>query len=286
MASLFSSTEVVEYETPWAKGMSSRNARIASLMDVLESPIFIKLSLEANCMADFVQENFINPIWERSGYNPVNTLTYAAIALAVAWVLYKLLKRERIAIDQKFVFSIMPFILFGSTMRVITDAVDTGVMALHAGNPLVDFVLSSHIYDYGYLTVTPGTYVVVGLITIAAVFGLNRIRRPDLIAPLGIALWLSQLVLLASVLQFWSFTALALGIALVGAYAGHLVLRHMKFASRVGALVVFGHALDGAATYTIIDIFGPAVGRQYFEQHVLSRAIGAPGDPTVPHFLV
>ena len=237
-------------------------------------------------MADFVQENFINPIWERSGYNPVNTLTYAAIALAVAWVLYKLLKRERIAIDQKFVFSIMPFILFGSTMRVITDAVDTGVMALHAGNPLVDFVLSSHIYDYGYLTVTPGTYVVVGLITIAAVFGLNRIRRPDLIAPLGIALWLSQLVLLASVLQFWSFTALALGIALVGAYAGHLVLRHMKFASRVGALVVFGHALDGAATYTIIDIFGPAVGRQYFEQHVLSRAIGALGDSMFLYFLV
>ena len=237
-------------------------------------------------MVGFIEEYFIEPIWDRTGYNLVNTLVYAAIALGVAWLLYKVLRRERIVIDEKFVLSIIPFILLGSTARVITDAVDTGVMALYRGNPIADFILESQIYDYSYLTVTPGIYVLVGAITIAAVFGLNRARRPELIAPLGMVLWLSQLLLLSPILQFWSFTALALGLALMGTCAGYLVLKQLKIASLTGSLVVFGHALDGAATYVMIDLFGPSVGKQYFEQHVLSRTIGTIGNSMFVYFLV
>ncbi|RLG19277.1 hypothetical protein DRN67_03145 [Candidatus Micrarchaeota archaeon] len=237
-------------------------------------------------MQELIQQYFVDPIWQRSGYNAVNTLVYAAIALAIAWVLYKLLRRERIAIDEKFVVSIIPFILFGSTARVITDAVDTGVMELYRGNPIVDFVLNSGIYAYSYLTVTPGIYVLVGAITIAAVFGFNRMKRPELIAPLGIVLWLSQLLLLSPILQFWSYTIMALALALGGTYAGYLILKQMKVDSLVGNLVIFGHALDGASTFVIIDVFGPAVGKNYFEQHVLSRAIGALGDSMFIYFLV
>ena len=150
-------------------------------------------------MAGFIDDYFISPIWDKTGYNAVNTLVYAVIALGAAWLIYKGLKKEKIAIDDKFVLSIIPYILLGSTARVITDAVDTGVMQLSAGagNPLASLVLNSHIYDYSYLTVTPGIYIVTGLLTLAAVFGFKRMRRPELIAPVGLMLWLSQLIILA-----------------------------------------------------------------------------------------
>ncbi|VVC03189.1 Uncharacterised protein [Candidatus Burarchaeum australiense] len=239
-------------------------------------------------MAGIIDDYFINPIWDRTGYNLINTLIYAVIALAAAWLIYKALRREKIAIDEKFILSIMPYVLLGSTARVITDAVDTGVMKAFAaaGNPIASFVLNSHFYDYSYLTVTPGIYIVTGLVTLAAVFGLNRARRPDLILPLGLILWLSQLALLAPVLTYWSFAALALGLALAGTAAGYLVLKRLKASGLAGTLVIFGQALDGAATFTVIDIFGPATGMHYFEQHVLSRAIGALGNSMFSFFVI
>ena len=239
-------------------------------------------------MAGFIDDYFISPIWDKTGYNAVNTLVYAVIALGAAWLIYKGLKKEKIAIDDKFVLSIIPYILLGSTARVITDAVDTGVMQLSAGagNPLASLVLNSHIYDYSYLTVTPGIYIVTGLLTLAAVFGFKRMRRPELIAPVGLMLWLSQLIILAPLLQFWYFGALALMLALVGALAGSLVLRQLKMPSLVGSLVIFSHALDGAATFVVIDVFGPAIGKPYFEQHVLSRFIGTIGDSMFSFFVV
>lgn len=250
--------------------------------------MFIKLSFESMRMAGFVADYFINPIWDRTGYNAVNTLVYAAIALGAAWLIYGALRRRKIKIDERFVLSIMPYILLGSTARVITDAVDTGVMALSAGtgNPLAQLVLNSHVYNYSYLTVTPGIYIVTGLLTLAAVFGFNRMRRPELIAPVGLVLWLSQLILLAPLLQFWYFAALALVLALVGALAGSLVLHQLKMPGLMGSLVIFGQALDGAATFVVIDIFGPAIGKPYFEQHVLSRLIGTIGDSMLSFFLV
>jgi len=235
-------------------------------------------------MAGFIEDYFLNPVWDRTGYNLVNTLVYAGIALAAAYLIYRMLKKEKIAIDAGFITSIIPFMLFGSTARVVTDAVDTGVMALHAGNPIAGFILGSHFYDYNYFTVTPGIYVVVGLLTIAAVFGLNRLRKPELLAPVGIILWLSQLALLSPVFTYWSFALMAIALALVGTGIGYLALKKTGALSIAGLLVVFAHALDGAATYTIIDVFGPAVGKPYFEQHVLSRALGALGDSMLTFF--
>ena len=85
----------------------------------------------------FFYDNFIRPMDERTGYNAINTITYAAIALLAAYLLYKGLQRLKIKIDDSFVPSIIPFILFGSTLRVVVDA---------------------NILPYSYLTTTPGIY--------------------------------------------------------------------------------------------------------------------------------
>jgi len=226
----------------------------------------------------FFEDYFVRPVWEHSGYNAVNTIVYASIALAAAYGMYRILRRERIGIDERFILSIIPFILLGSTVRVVTDSIDTGVMQMHRGQlfGLYDIILNSHVYDYGYLTVTPGIYVVVGLLAFASVVIFNGMKRRALIAPFGAALWLIHLAVLAPLFRFYYYAFLAAALAIGGALVGTQILKRMGVKlSLSSSLAVFAHALDGASTFVVIDVFGPAVGKQYFEQHVLSNLLGS-----------
>ncbi|MBN2478466.1 DUF63 family protein, partial [Candidatus Micrarchaeota archaeon] len=84
------------------------------------------------------------------GYNLVNTLVYAGIALAVLYILYTAFKKYRIKINEQFAYGVLSFILLGSTVRVITDSIDSGVFT--AATPIHKMILESGIYDYGFLT--------------------------------------------------------------------------------------------------------------------------------------
>ncbi|MFH1285118.1 MAG: DUF63 family protein, partial [Candidatus Micrarchaeota archaeon] len=228
-------------------------------------------------LEEFINEYFVKPIWDRSGYNTINTLAYALIALVAAYALFRLLKKVGIKIDRQFVFSILPFVLLGATMRVVTDAIDTGVMQTQreALFGLIGKIIDSGVYNYSPLTVTPGIYVVVGAITIACVLACWLAKRMDLLAPVGLVLWLSQLLLLIPLMQHFSYVLAIIALAVFGAALGTLAMRKLGVKDTLGSLVVFAHALDGAATFIILDFFNKfAAGAQYMEQHVLSRAIG------------
>src|SRR3989338_8041275 len=102
-------------------------------------------------MEDFLYTNYIAPILDKTGYNPINTLTYALIALISLYIIRALFKKYNITVDRNFVYSVVPFVLFGSTLRVVTDSIDAGTFK--AITPIHKLILDSHIYDYGYLTV-------------------------------------------------------------------------------------------------------------------------------------
>ncbi len=229
----------------------------------------------------FFEQYFIQPIWDRTGYNPVNTITYGIIALLAAYGMYLVLKKEKIHIDQKFVLSIIPFILLGSTIRSVVDAVDRGAMGAHrdALFGLLGAVQDSHIYDYGYITVTPGIYVVIGLLTFFSVLIANRLKKPMLAPVFGLILWIPHIVILLPMMAYWVYGLLVMALAFLGGLAGYFYLKRAgvrPFAS----LVVFSHAFDGAATYITINIwnkFEPAcfkLGHCYGEQHVVSAGLG------------
>ncbi len=232
---------------------------------------------------DFICTNFIAPLWDHAGYNPVNTLTYALIALVVAYAIYASFKRLGIKVDRDFVISILPFIALGSTVRVVTDTIDTGVMQAAAlansGNPLgalYSAILVSHLFDYGYLTVTPGIYVVTGLLAIAAVLLFHvLLKRPALLPAFGLLLWIPNLLLLLPLLRYPQFAALILLLAGIGtALSFAIAARYWGLKDRLLGLIIAAHALDGASTYVIVGLFPTLAGGSYFEQHVLSRAIG------------
>jgi uncharacterized membrane protein len=218
-------------------------------------------------MDNFIYDYFIQPIWSHEGYNAVNTLVYAAVAIAAVYLLYRLLK-GRVRFDDGFVRSVLCFVLLGSTMRVITDSIDTGVFK--PVTPIHQLVLESHIWDYSYLTVTPGIYIVTAALLLVSMAILYRMKRMEWLGYVGLALWLPQFLLL---LPFMNYILYSIPIIILAAVPAYIALKYFK--DPILAAIVAGQALDGAATFFIIDIFSKLTGKAYFEQHVLSSGIGA-----------
>ncbi len=217
-------------------------------------------------MDNFIYDYFVSPIWDRSGYNIINTLAYALIAIASIYAISRALK-GRVAIDRAFVWGVMAFVMLGSTVRVVTDSIDNGRFL--DVSPLHGLVLQSHIYDYGYLTVSPGIYIVTAALMLGTLAALCLVKRTGWLAYVGLALWLPHFVLL---LPFMGYAAYALPILALAAIPAYAAYRHFKDTAL--ALVVAGQALDGAATFFVIDVFSKVSGIQYFEQHVVGGFIG------------
>lgn len=218
-------------------------------------------------MPDFITDFFINPIAERTGYNIVNTLFYAALAIIAVYVLWLLFRRFKIQINDDLFYGTLSFVLFGSTARVVTDAVDSG--AFTAATPLHKIILDSGIYQYSFLTVTPGIYIVVASLLLISISLLHPLRRMGLLKYMGLSLFAFHFFLLLPFLHYWMHAIPVLLMA-----AAPFALAFWYFRSLPSSLVVGAQALDGAATFYIIDIFSPLTGIRYFEQHVISRAVG------------
>ncbi|MEM4554257.1 MAG: DUF63 family protein [Candidatus Anstonellaceae archaeon] len=226
-------------------------------------------------MEDFIQEYFLNPIADRSGYNLVNTLTYAAIALALLYVIWRVLKKRVDFSSSDFLLSLAAFVLFGSTCRVVTDLADSGALAEAAAQGGVAgriFQAAQGIFSYGYLTVTPGIYVVTALVFFASLWSARLLGNVRLAAYFGAAIWAACLLLVLPFAKYWEYFALAILVAAASA-AGVFWLFKRKLMLQE-KLAIAGQALDGATTFVVIDIFAEHTGKRYFEQHVLSAVIG------------
>jgi len=237
--------------------------------------------------SSFIQAYFISPVWERTGYNLVNTLAYAAIALAAVYLIWRYFDKKNISIDRPFWAGALSFVLFGSSLRVLTDSIDSParVMAQTLLNASAGqsgpfgfiaqitypFILNSHVLDYGAWTVTPGIYVLTAAIFLSCVVIGWRLKRPYFAAIVGGVLAAINYILLLPMAKHWDYSILIIAMALG---VGAIVCYGLKWKDKKFVLPVMGQALDGAATWIAIDVFGPANGIGYFEQHVLSDAIG------------
>ncbi len=231
----------------------------------------------------FIQQYYISPIIDHTGYNTVNTVTYALIALVAAYVIWTQFKKHHIKFDKEFFISVLPYILWGSTMRVVTDSIDTGVMQSHLSGLfgwLYSFILGLGVYNYGYLTSSPGIYIVTSFMLFLFLGLQVKYKKKNLMRDAGIALWLVHLAMLLPMFHYVQYFALILAIA------GSLAFIFKKIFEKYGMYplawaVVAAHSLDGTATFVIMDIFNkvePActqLGRCYFEQHVLSNFIAS-----------
>ena len=73
-------------------------------------------------MTDFLQQYFVDPIVNGSGYNVYNTAVYALLLIAAAFIVFKVLKKIGVKIDNNFLFGVLPFVVLGGLSRAMQDA--------------------------------------------------------------------------------------------------------------------------------------------------------------------
>ena len=230
-----------------------------------------------------LEDYFVSPIMERTGYNAVNTLAYAAIAIGALYLIWRFMKGKKYDFSSPaFLYAVSAFVLFGSTCRVLTDLSDAGAVAGMAMSssplaPIYMSLLSSGIFKYGFLTVTPGIYIVTAALFLLSLAIAGAMKRLMFASYAGFLLWLPIFLLVLPFASQWVFAALCIALAAAGAYAAFFLLERLgKLKLTIyEKLAIGGQALDGAATFVVIDIFSKETGKDYFEQHVLSAGIGS-----------
>ena len=212
---------------------------------------------------DFVQQYFLNPILDYSGYNIVNTLVYGIILLIVAFYLvYPFFNKKGIKFDFRFAIAALAFVLFGSTIRILEDL----KIFPRAADPL----------NPAFYTITPGIYIAVGTFTILALIfslWLSKKINKDAIKIFGI-------IGIAAAIPFVAFDFLnfkepfyfaLILVAWIAVMAlSYFIAKKLKpelVNDNLNLLAVGGQALDGTATFVATQLLTCG------EQHPLSNAI-------------
>ncbi len=207
-------------------------------------------------VTQFINDYYIDPILHDSGYNIVNTVTWAILLGICIFGVVKLLKKLDIEIDDRFTVSVIPFILAGSSLRVIED---TGILTSPAS----------------YLFITPNIYFVVFAITvfflvlskwIAKLNGTGDYRKN--FASFGIAWFLvnlTALFYLEDMILPWVPVFVVCAASLI-VYLTKFIFDRIGFGllkSKINVAILWVHLLDASSTIAGIDFLG------YYEKHVV-----------------
>ena len=176
------------------------------------------------------------------GYNSVNTTVYGFLLIIFAYIIYKILKKLQIKVDGKLAISVAPFVVFGSSIRILEDA----------------NIIS------GYFFVTPGIYFLTFGITFLTLLISWKIEKKFHIQYHKI-MFIVGLILISPVLGTLKYNNF-LGIGYVLLYfAPWIIFLKIIPLLKENKIVTGLHVFDGTVTFVSLNYFG------YYEQHVLPR---------------
>ena len=206
----------------------------------------------------FINTYYLDPIRNDEGYNLVNTFTWAIVLGICIFGVFKLLEKLEVKITPRFIASILPFVLAGSSLRVLEDS---PADIIHP--PL------------SYLLITPNIYFLVFAITIGCLWLSIRLQKAGLVkdfhlmfAGFGLMWFFANMVIL---LHFQKVVAGYVPVFVIVAgtgitYAFYLVARHFKssiFTDPLNLSILLAHLMDASSTYIGVDTLG------YYEKHVV-----------------
>jgi len=224
---------------------------------------------------EFIYRYYIPGIVHDASYNIVDTVSYALILGISIFPVLKLLQRLRVDVDRDFIRAIVPYILAGSTLRVIEDIFRRCVLE----HP--DFVLPL----WHSILITPLIYILVFIITVILLvlsIKIGSILQRDwhrIFASMGIIWFVINLALLRIVMIDLAptpivemperigalFLIVALGAAIT--LVVYLVASRIKFeylTDRLNIGILAAHLLDASSTFVVVDLL-----EGYTEKHVV-----------------
>ncbi|WP_292373464.1 DUF63 family protein [Methanosarcina sp. UBA411] len=209
-------------------------------------------------ISQFINTYYLEPIRGDEGYNVVNTFTWAVILGICIFGIFKLLEKLEVKITPRFIASVLPFVLAGSSLRVLEDS-PAGIV-----HP-----------PFSYLLITPNIYFLVFAITIGCLWISIRLQKAGLVkdfhltfASFGL-LWF--FVNLVTLLHFENIVAPYVPLFVLGAGTGltfifYIIARHFKssiFTDPLNLSILMVQLMDASSTYIGIDTLG------YYEKHVV-----------------
>lgn len=217
-----------------------------------------KMSVLTDKISQFINTYYLDPIKTDSGYNLVNTFTWAIVLGICIFGIFKLLKKMEVKITPEFILSILPFVLAGSSLRVLEDS-------------------PSDIFHppFSYMLITPNIYFLVFGVTVICLWLSIRLQKAGVVedyhpvfAGFGLVWFFLNLGIL---LHFENVVAAYVPVFVIGAgtgltFAFYLVARHFKssiFTDPLNLSILLAHMMDASSTYIGIEKLG------YFEKHVL-----------------
>ncbi len=201
---------------------------------------------------NWVYKYYVEPIIYDSGYNPVNTVTWAVLLGISILGLIRIFKRLDLKMDEKLVLYTLPYVLAGSSLRVIEDA---GLVKPPAS----------------YLLITPLIYFLVFFVTTASLILTRKFLGKNfhrVYAAIGLLWTFMNLAALSTVgvqRPLVPVAVLFLGTLLTGIiYILRVPLPRLNFLNnRYNLAILYSHMLDASSTYIGVDWFG------YYEKHVV-----------------
>ncbi|WP_407355809.1 DUF63 family protein [Methanolobus sp. WCC5] len=207
-------------------------------------------------LTQFINDYYIDPVLHDSGYNIVNTITWAILLGICIFGVVKLLKRLNVQIDNRLTAAIVPFVLAGSSLRVIED---TGVIGPPAS----------------YLFITPNIYFVVFAITVfflvlskwaVTLKGSGDYRK--IFAGCGLVWFIVNLMILFHLEDMvlpW-VPVFVIGTSSLILYFIKILLDRVGLdllKSKINLAILWVHLMDASSTIAGIDFLG------YYEKHVV-----------------
>ena len=204
----------------------------------------------------YINKYYISGIINDSSYNPVDTATYAILLGISIFGVLKLLEKLDIEIDTAFIASVTPYVLAGSSLRVLEDS-------------------NVFVPPLKYLFITPIIYFFMFAVTVS-VLALaitlekkGKIKDYHLFFALGGVVWtvfnVAILLVVGDVRNAMPATAIVFFAAVV-TYIVYLVSKKLDFSlltSKLNISILFAHMLDASSTFVGMDFLG------YYEKHVV-----------------
>ena len=207
------------------------------------------MSAYLNLSMGFIEENFIDPILQGTGYNIYNTLLYGIILIVILVGLIKLFKKKEISLDKKLWYDLLPFVLLGGISRALQDI--SAFSFLGVGQ---------------YAFVTPGIYVTMTVIPLLGIFFFRKYLRN-----IGIGLLLLSIIpVFMNLNKVNDFLLIVVGSVIIFIPVYYVLKKKTSLINGLNWMPVYAHTLDATSSVIAISYLGG-----YSEQHVLASTIGA-----------
>jgi uncharacterized membrane protein len=226
------------------------------------------------------------------GYTVVSEVGYMLVLLLMLGGVILLVRRLGVGTDKRLFYGLLPFMFLGGALRVVEDANDAVPVGV---DPLVS-------YPWNSLLISPVIYFTLFAVTLVALVGSVRLARSGRVTSYERPLAVAGGVLLAATLGyllllgvtesyvdlFPQVTLLTLLVATVATLAVGAVVRRVapqvnSGTGLAGAVVIWGHAVDGAANVLLLDwSLALGLGIDYSPKHPANAAVVGVTEAVVP----